>query len=101
VNGEAERRKDCARLFTCDVAVARSLPQGGSIEARQHDAEAPVHSDFVEHLRSGAAGGGHRAGLLRLVLEDPIRDTWLGQFDDLTGRPSVHLRENALADLLS
>src|SRR2546430_16372774 len=48
-----------------------------------------------------AASGEDRAGHLLLVLEDPLRDTWLGQLDDLTGRPGMDLREDAFADLLS
>jgi hypothetical protein len=35
------------------------------------------------------------------VLDDPLRDTWLGQLDDLTGRPGVDITEDAFADLLS
>ena len=100
VNGKAQRRKDCARLFTCDGAGARSLPQGRPIEPRQHDAKAAVQGDFTEHLRRWAAGGEGRAGHLRLVLDDPLRDTWLGQLDDLTGRPGMDISEDAFADLL-
>ena len=33
--------------------------------------------------------------------DDPLRDTWLGQLDDLTGRPGVDIGEDAFADLLS
>jgi hypothetical protein len=55
----------------------------------------------AEYLRRWAAGGEDRAGHLRLVLDDPLRDTWLGQLDDLTGRPGVDISEDAFADLLS
>jgi hypothetical protein len=99
VNGKAERREDCARLFTRDGTGARRLPQGRSIEPRQHDAEAAVQGDFTEHLRRRAAGGEDRAGHLCLVLDDPPRDTWLGQLDNLTGRPGVDISEHAFADL--
>jgi hypothetical protein len=88
-------------LVARDGAGARSLRQGRPIEPRQHDAEAAVQGDFAEHLRRWAAGGEDRAGHLRLVLDDPLRDTWLGQLDDLTGRPGVDISEDALADLLS
>jgi hypothetical protein len=97
VNGKAERRKDCARLFTRDAAGARSLRQGRPMEPRQHDAKAAVQGDFADHLRRWSAGGEDRAGHLRLVLDDP---PWIPKVDDLTGRPAVDISEDAFADLL-
>jgi len=41
------------------------------------------------------------AGHVRLVLDDPLRDTWLGQLDHLPGSPRVDISEDAFADLLS
>ena len=52
-------------------------------------------------LALGTAGGEDRAGHSRLMLDGPLRDTWLGQLDDLTGRTGVDIGEDAFADLPS
>ena len=100
VNGQAERREDRARLLERHGAAARELQQGRSVEARQHDAEAPLQGHLAEHLRRRAAGGEDGAGHSRLVPADPLRDAGLEQLHDLTGRPGVDVREDAFADLL-
>ena len=76
------------------------MQQGRSVEARQHDAEAPLQGHLAEHLRRRAAGGEDGAGHARLVPGDPLRDAGLQQLQDLTGRPGVDVGEGAFADLL-
>ena len=100
VNGYGEGREDRARLLGRHGAGPRELQQGRSVEARQHDAEAPLQGHFAEHLRRRGAGGEDGAGHSRLVPADPLRDAGLEQLHDLTGRPGVDVREGAFADLL-
>ena len=82
------------------AAAARELHQGRSIEATEHDAEAPLQGHLVEHFRRRGAGGEDGAGHVRLVPAEPLRNAGLEQFHDLTGRPGVDVRERAFADLL-
>ena len=100
MNGQAEGREDRARLLGRHGAGPRELQQGRSVEARQHDAEAPLQGHLAEHLRRRAAGGEDGAGHSRLVPAEPPRDAGLEQLHDLTGRPGVDVREGAFADLL-
>ncbi len=100
VNGYVEGREDRARLSKRHGAAARELQQGRSVEARQHDAEAPLQGHLVEHLRRRGAGGEDGAGHSRLVPAEPLRNAGLEQLHDLTGRPGVDVREGAFADLL-
>ena len=81
-------------------AAARELQQGRSVEARQHDAEAPLQGHLAEHLGRRAARGENGAGHPRLPPADPLRHAGLEQLHDLTGRPGVDVREGAFADLL-
>ena len=81
-------------------AAARELQQGRSVEAAEHDAEAPLQGHFVEHLRRRGAGGEDGAGHSRLPPAVPSRDAGLEQLHDLTGRPGVDVRVGAFADLL-
>ena len=97
VNGQAKRRDDRARLRIGDGAAARELQQGRSVEARQHDAEAPLQGHLAEHLGRRAARGENGAGHPRLPPADPLRHAGLEQLHDLTGRPGVDVREGAFA----
>ena len=100
VNGYVEGCEDRAGLLGGDGAGSQELRQGRSVEARQHDAEAPLQGHLVEHPRRRGAGGGGDAGHSRLVLAEAPRDAGLEQLQDLTGRPRVDVRRGALADLL-
>jgi hypothetical protein len=80
-------------------ATARELQQGRSIEATEHDAEAPLQRHLVEHLRRWGAGGEDGAGHARLAPANPPRDAGLEQLHDLTGRPSVDVCKGTFADL--
>src|SRR5215468_8520802 len=71
VNGYGEGREDRARLLGRHGAGPQELQQGRSVEARQHDAEAPLQDYLVEHLRRREAGGEGGAGHLRLVPTEP------------------------------
>ncbi len=101
MNGDADGREDCLRLLERHGAAPRKLQQGRSVEARQHDAEAPLQVHLVEHLRRWGAGGEGGVGYSRLVSADPPRDANLKQFQDLTGRPGVDVSKGAFADLLT
>jgi hypothetical protein len=84
-----------------DGAGLQELQQGRSVEARHHDAEAPLHRHLVEHLRCREAGSEGCAGHFRLVPTEPLPLTGgLEQLHDLTGRPRVDVRRAAFADLL-
>jgi len=100
VNGYVEGREDRAYLLARHGAGQQELQQGWSVEARQHDAEAPLQGHLVEHRRRRGAGSEDGAGHPRLVLADPPRDAGLEQLHDLTGRPGVDVRRGAFADLL-
>jgi hypothetical protein len=100
VNGKVEGREDRARLLERYGAAPVVLQQGRSVEARQHDAEAPLKGHLAEHLRRRAAGGEDSAGHSRLPPAYPPRHAGLEQLHDLTGRPAVDVREEAFADLL-
>ena len=101
VNGYGEGREDRARLLGRHGAGPQELQQGRSVEARQHDAEAPLQGYLVEHLRHREAGGEGGAGHLRLVPAEPLPLAGgLEQLHDLTGRPGVDVRVGAFADLL-
>jgi hypothetical protein len=101
VNGKVEGREDRPRLLERYGAAPVVLQQGRSVEARQHNAEAPLQGHLAEHLRRRAAGGEDGAGHSRLPRPYPPRDAGLEQLHDLTGRPGVNVREDAFADLLS
>src|SRR5450631_2949420 len=75
------------------------MPQGRSVEALQHDAEAPVQRHLAEHLRHRDAGGAHGADHAYLVPAEQMRDAGLEQLHDLTGRPGVGFGEGAFTDL--
>jgi hypothetical protein len=100
VNGYGEGREDRAPLLWRHGAAPRELQQGRSVEARQHDAEAPVQRHLAEHLRRRGAGGEGGAGHSRLVPGGPLRSAGLEQLHDLTGGPGVDVSEGAFADLL-
>jgi len=93
-------REDRPRLLERYGAAPRKVQQGRSVEARQHDAEAPFQVHLVEHLRRRGAGSEGGAGHSRLVPSKPPRDAGLKQLQDLTGRPGVDLSKGAFADLL-
>jgi len=80
--------------------LRRELPQGRSVEARQHDAEAPFHTHLVEHLRRRGAGREDGADRARLVAAEPLRDAGLEQLHDLAGRPAMDVGKDSFADLL-
>ncbi|MGY4503889.1 hypothetical protein ACVWYH_007846 [Bradyrhizobium sp. GM24.11] len=80
---------DRARLFERHRAGPREMPQGRSVEALQHDAEAPVQRQLAEYRRHRDAGGAHGADHAYLVPAEQMRDADLKQLHDLTGRPSV------------
>jgi hypothetical protein len=67
VNGKAESREDCARLPARHGAGPRELQQGRSVEARHHDAEAPIEAepDNVRSTRLAQRLGIQREGHLR------------------------------------
>jgi hypothetical protein len=71
-----------------------------SVEAAEHDAEAPVERHLAEHLRRRHAGGEDGPDRPRLLLAELRRETFLEQFYDLTWRPGVDVRRAALVDLL-
>src|SRR5262245_38846030 len=101
MNGYGEGRKDCARLFGRDGAGLQELQQGRPVEARDHNAEAPLHGHLVEHLRCREAGSEGGTSHFRLVPTEPLPLTGrLEQLHDLTGRPGVDVRRTAFADLL-
>ena len=100
MNRYVERREDRPRLVGRHDTSPQELPQGQSVKARQHDAEAPLQSHLVKHLRRWNAGGESCAGHSRLVLAQPPRDAGLEQLHNLTGRPGVNVRRGAFADLL-
>ena len=100
VNGQAEGRKDGARLSERHGAAARGLQQRRSVEAAEHDAEASVDRHLAEHLRRWQAGGEDGLGHPRLLLAELRRETFPEQFYDLTWRPGVDVRRAALVDLL-
>jgi hypothetical protein len=89
VNGKAEVREDRTRPPARHGAGPRELQQGRSVEARRHDAEAPVQGDHAEQLRRRAAGGEDGVGHLRLVPAEPPRMARFEQLHDLAGRPGV------------
>ena len=80
VNGHGEGREDRARLPGRHGAGPREVQQGRSVEARQHDAEAPLQRHLAEHLRRRDAGGEGGAGHSRLVPGDPPRAPALNSF---------------------
>src|SRR5215469_3584041 len=99
VYGQAERRKDRARLGQRHGAAARDLQQCRSVEAGEHDAEASVERHLAEHLRRRHAGGEDCPGHPCLMPDELWRETFLEQFYDLTWRPGVDVRRAALVDL--
>jgi hypothetical protein len=76
------------------------MPQGRSVEALQHDAEAAVQRHLAEHLRHRDAGGVHGADHAYLVPAEQMRNAGPKQLHDLTGRPGVGFGEGAFTDLL-
>ncbi len=99
VKRHGQSRDDRARLFERHRAGPREMPQGRSVEALQHDAEAPVQRHLSQHRRHGDAGGVHGADHAYLVSAEQMRDAGLKQLHDLTGRPGVGLGEGAFTDL--
>jgi hypothetical protein len=71
-----------------------------SVEATEHDAEAPLHGDLVEHFRRRSASSEDGADHSRLVPGVALRNASLEQLHDLPGRPGVDVRKGAFADLL-
>src|SRR4029450_4808093 len=86
-------------MFQRPRAGPREMPQGRSVEALRHDAEAPVQRHLAEHLRHRDAGGAHGADHAYLVPAEQMRDAGLEQLYDLTGRPGVGFGEGAFTDL--
>jgi len=84
-NGKAEVREDRARLPARHGAAPPELQQGRSLEALQHEAEAPLQHHHAEYLRRRGAGGEDGVGHVRLVPVKPPRRAWLEQLHDLTG----------------
>jgi hypothetical protein len=99
VKRHGQSRDDRARLFERHRAGPREMPQGWSVEALQHDAEAPVQRHLAEHLRHRDAGCAHGADHAYLVPAEQMRDAGLKQLHDLTGRPGVGFGEGAFTDL--
>ena len=96
-----EGREDRAYLLERHGAGPREMSEGRSVEARQHDAEAPLQGHLTEHLRRRDAGGKDGADRARLVRDGPLRDAGLPQLQDLARRPGVDVGEFAFADLFA
>ena len=96
-----EGREDRAYLLERHGAGPREMSEGRSVEARQHDAEAPLQGHLTEHLRRRDAGGEDGADHARLVRDGPLRDAGLPQLQDLARRPGVDVGEFAFADLFA
>ena len=96
-----EGREDRAYLLERHGAGPREMSEGRSVEARQHDAEAPLQGHLTEHLRRRDAGGEDGADHARLVRDSPLRDAGLPQLQDLARRPGVDVGEFAFADLFT
>jgi hypothetical protein len=96
-----EGREDRAYLLERHGAGAREMSEGRSVEARQHDSEAPLQSHLTEHLRRRDAGGENGADHARLVRDGPLRNAGLPQLQDLAWRPGVDVGEFAFTDLFA
>ena len=100
-NGKAEVGEDRVGPLARHGAAPRELQQGRSVEALQHEAEAPLQEHHTEHLRRRGAGGEDGVSHVRLVPVEPPRRAWPEQLHDLTGRPGMDLRGGAFTDLLA
>ena len=93
-------REDRAYPLERHGAGPREMPQGRSVEVRQHDADTALKGYLTKHLRRRDAGVEDGADHARLVRDGSLPAAGLPQLQDLNWRPGVDVGEFAVADLL-